>query len=36
MVKEIKPAKEIVESMVSEAIEALRTANGYITPHARL
>ena len=35
-VHEIKPAREIVDSMIAEAIEALRVANSYIQPRARL
>eukprot|EP01094_Clydonella_sp_ATCC50884_P019545 TRINITY_DN3848_c0_g1_i1.p2 TRINITY_DN3848_c0_g1~~TRINITY_DN3848_c0_g1_i1.p2 ORF type:complete len:368 (+),score=150.89 TRINITY_DN3848_c0_g1_i1:28-1104(+) len=35
-VKEIKPAKEIVEEMVSQAVEVLKDRSSLITPAARL
>jgi len=35
-IHDIKPAKQIVDEMISGAIEALRTANNYVQPRARL
>ena len=35
-IKDIKPAKDIVEEMVAGAVAAIRTANAFISPKAKL
>lgn len=36
VIKDVKPAKEIVEEMVKEAVERLQVGNGYLTTSSKL